>query len=965
MPSRRPLSPFVGRSAELSAFDKAISDARRGVPSIVLVGGEPGIGKSRLVNEAAGRAGAVCYLGRCVHVGGQTLPLAPVVDLLRQVRRAAPETLAGPKFRSVNHLLGDLPDRSGGEPAGGGVFYSVLDLLGDLAAGDVVLAGFEDLHWADALTWDLYEFLGRNLVDEHVVLVATYRTTEVASDPSQRYRLAELSRLPGVYHLRLSGLSDAEAAEQVAAAIGPDATRLQIDELVARSGGNPLFTEELVAARATGQTLPPMLSDLVSADIAQLDEQTRHVLAVVATVGRETNHELLSRVAGLDDRSLERSVKAALDAQVLVVDSAGDAYRFRHPVLGEVVTAKLLGPERRRLHRAVADALQAGAQGGRGSAGLLGEVAFHLDRAGEKSRALAALLAAADAAVPVAPAVALEHLERVLALWEEAGTGPDAEEVVERIWQAAELATSTGKPVRSVELAERALAARVPPKGAAWGHERLARYLWAAGRLGESAVEYERAAALLEDDDPNQSAASVYAGLGQAEFLFCRFDSAETWCRRALQVASTSGGAPQAALHATRVLGLARCHLGYPAEGVQLCRKALSMADTAEDRSIATIYLAEALMQSGLFPEALAVAQDGAAEGRLAGFDTSMGGYLSVMAVECLTRLGRWSEAVTVLGRLTGIAFIPVTASRLGLAASMLAARRGEFDRARSLLATAQDQPVDDWHERLVHAAAAEVHLICGDLLAAAEAADRGTASKSAGDRRFPARLVLLAVWIAVERTLDGQARRESVDVTSSAARLRSLVEEARAECTTPTGEPLPAEVDAQLVHAAALVTRLTEPDPDAWARAAERWEVLHDRWAIGVARLQEAEAAALRGAAARAVTALRAAHRIAAELGAEPLAAQVEALSRRARLSVETPEPVVLDMSDATRLGLTPREGEVLSLVAAGQTNRQIGDALYVSEKTVSVHVSNILRKLGVTSRVEAAAIAQRLGIA
>ena len=133
----------------------------------------------------------------------------------------------------------------------------------------------------------------------------------------------------------------------------------------------------------------------------------------------------------------------------------------------------------------------------------------------------------------------------------------------------------------------------------------------------------------------------------------------------------------------------------------------------------------------------------------------------------------------------------------------------------------------------------------------------------------------------------------------------------------------------------------------------------------MAVATLREADAAASTGDTARAADALQAAYRMAVELGAAGLVAQAEAISRRTRLSVEAPARVTIDDTSIERLGLTAREAEVLALVATGQTNRQIGEQLFVSEKTASVHVSNILRKLGVTSRVDAAAVAQRLGIA
>jgi DNA-binding NarL/FixJ family response regulator len=169
----------------------------------------------------------------------------------------------------------------------------------------------------------------------------------------------------------------------------------------------------------------------------------------------------------------------------------------------------------------------------------------------------------------------------------------------------------------------------------------------------------------------------------------------------------------------------------------------------------------------------------------------------------------------------------------------------------------------------------------------------------------------------------------------------------------------------AHLAHATASLTRLTGPDPDAWAEAARRWSALGDRWALARARLREAEAAASAGAAARAAASLREAHQIASELGATTILQDVDAVSRRTRISVTAPARVALDDTSVARLGLTAREAEVLALVAAGRTNREIGEELFVSDKTASVHVSNILRKLGVTTRVDAAAVAQRLGLA
>jgi len=215
-----------------------------------------------------------------------------------------------------------------------------------------------------------------------------------------------------------------------------------------------------------------------------------------------------------------------------------------------------------------------------------------------------------------------------------------------------------------------------------------------------------------------------------------------------------------------------------------------------------------------------------------------------------------------------------------------------------------------------------------------------------------------------VELAMDARARRESFDADVTAARLRARIDIARDAAEAGQGIEESSDCAAHFAHAAAAVTRLHGSDPDAWAEAARRWADLADPYWLATARVREAEAAAATGASARAADALRQAHELAARLGAEPLMSEIEVVSRRTRLSVERPVVAVLDHAASDRLGLTPREAEVLSLVAAGQTNRQIGEALFVSEKTASVHVSNILRKLGVSTRVDAAAVAQRLGV-
>ena len=681
---RLPASDFVGRRAELATFERAIADARNGLPSVVLVGGDAGIGKTTIVSESAARAGVGLYLGRSTHIGGDTIPLAPLADLVRQVRRSKPDLLTdAPALAALQQWFapGAAVHELNGSPHGG-LFVAVLELITQLAADDAVIVGFEDLHWADTVTWDLFEYLARNLIDEQVVLVGTYRANEVAIHPSQRRRLAELSRLPAAHRLDLEGLDRDEIAERVTVLLGGPAPSALVDQVLARGRGNPFFTSELVAAHLSGDAIPIVLSDLISSEIADLDDRSRLVLGAVATIGREASHELLAAVIDLPEPELEAAVRTVIDARMLVVDN--EAYRFRHPLLGEVVYADLLPPQRARLHRSVATTLQQQPADVLRRADRAGELAFHLDRAGDSEGAFSALLAAADAAETIAPGAAFGHLERAFELWDSVGERSATVNRGHRLWQAADIATSTVGNERAVQLARAAFDCGPPPLGAAWGHERLGRYLWATGRLQESSVEFAQAAAMLSDDD-GTAAAAVFAGLGQAELMAGNYSTAEGWCAKVFDLVPTADDNPLAWGMARRVLGIVRSNQGDPAAAVELCRASVAAAASAQGRALATLYLCVALGDAGDYQAALNTTLDAVAEGQLTGLDRGFGCYFDSLAAEALTRLGRWTEVAGVLARQPLADTLPVGLLRLARAKAMLAARRGETDRgARS-----------------------------------------------------------------------------------------------------------------------------------------------------------------------------------------------------------------------------------------------------------------------------------------
>jgi tetratricopeptide (TPR) repeat protein len=449
-------------------------------------------------------------------------------------------------------------------------------------------------------------------------------------------------------------------------------------------------------------------------------------------------------VLDLDDVALDAALRAALAADVVVIDERADTFAFRHALIGEVVASRLLPGERRRLHRRVADALAATPDLAATPTMAAGELAFHLEHAGDTHGAFDAALRASDELQRVAPAAALEQVERALALWDQVDAPADGRAA--REWQAAELTYVTGDGPGAVALAISALARGTPPQGPAWGHERLARYLWTAGRLAESATEYERAAALLDADERSIAAAMVCSGLGEADLLFCRYESAQSWCERALGIVTGPEVDRATWVHANRVLGLVRSHLGDTDEAVMFCERAIAAARVPDNRAFATIYLAASLLDAGRLDDAVALALDGAAEGQRAGFDRSMGGYLSAIAVDGLTRLGRWSEARVLLERLAGIDAVPPTKFRLGVAAAALAIRHGDRERAHADIAGLEGLPIDPWHVIRLRAWHAEVALLSGEPAIAAEVADAVAATPCGADRRWPARLAQLSI---------------------------------------------------------------------------------------------------------------------------------------------------------------------------------------------------------------------------
>ncbi|MCO7221649.1 AAA family ATPase, partial [Klenkia sp. PcliD-1-E] len=402
--------PLVGRDAELARLTEHVERARAGRPSAVLVAGDAGVGKSRLLaatGDLARERGVQVLTGHCLDMGDVGLPYLPFVDLLRPLRDELP---AG--HPALVPLLG-APDAG---PAEGGrlpLFEAVAALLGEIAGRQPLLVVLEDLHWADRSSRDLLRYLLTRLVAEPVLVVASYRSDDLHRRHPLRPLLAELVRLPGVERLDLPPLPDPDLAalvRAVAAGEGGVPERL-VDDVVARAEGNAFYAEELLAAGSRGGELPWALSEVLLARVEELGPDAQRVLRVAAVAGRRVRQDLLTAVAGLAEPDLDAALAEAVHRHVLVVDPDG-RLRFRHALLREAVLADLLPGERTRVHAAVAARLRAD------GTGTAAELAHHARESNDLSGAFTAALTAADEATAVgAPAEALQQLEAALTLW--------------------------------------------------------------------------------------------------------------------------------------------------------------------------------------------------------------------------------------------------------------------------------------------------------------------------------------------------------------------------------------------------------------------------------------------------------------------------------------------------------------------------------------------------------------------
>jgi DNA-binding CsgD family transcriptional regulator/tetratricopeptide (TPR) repeat protein len=1010
---------FVGRQEEIASLTALLDRVQGGEPAFVLIGGEAGVGKTRLLGELAaqaGRAGFTVLLGHCIELGAEGLPLAPLVDALRALTRAIPADelaqVVGPAAPGLARLLPELsPDPPARMPAEGiqsaQLLELVLGLLGRLSAVRPVLLVLEDLHWADQSTLELVAFLVRSLRAVRVLLVGTYRSDELHRRHPLRPLLTGWERVRTVDRVELLRFQRNEVATQLAAILAAEPGPGLVDLVFDRSGGNAYLVEELAGVVRRGGNpadLPPSLVDVLLSGVDSLSVAAQRLLRTAAVAGKRVPERLLAEVAGLDEAELFAALREAVESHLLVVDQTAPGYEFRHALTRDALYEDMLPGERVRLHAAYGETLarEPGLAGD--DTGVAAALAHHWYAALDLPRALPASVSAGQAMTSYAPAEAQRHLERALEIWPrvadaEERTGLDQAEVVRL---AADAAYQAGAVDRSVALFDQALADL--PNGRdsvrrALVMERRALALRDSGREMEAIAELERALALLPPGQVTRAHAVVLASLAGALLRTSEAEAAIEVAERAV-VAARAAGAPEEEADASISLGLAHCYLGSTDEGPEAIRSGLALA-LAHNVPITAlrgyVNLSDVLELRGAHAEAAEVAREGLLLAERVGMVRALGAYLIGNLAEPLLRLGRWAEVDGLLAQ--ALSTVPEgifggTVLQLRAERAVMSGRYGAAEADLRAARGALGGTTDVQFILPLGYITAAVALGRGDLAAARAAVSE---CLPAGAFLWAARYTWPLLWVGMRTEADEAVRagdrREAVP-EYSAARHRVLAAlAADLLAVPPTARAYRAMFEAEQARF------LGCDDPQLWSVAVTAWEAAQEPYPLAYAWLRRAEAESAVGDRPAATRSVRQAGALAGRIGAEPIAAEAAALARRARLELDggpggpaanaraaddraahdraasdRARPSAPDVpagaaagepvDELARFGLTDREREVLLLLADGRSNPEIAQLLFISPKTASVHVSNILAKLGVGGRVEAAAVVHRLGM-
>jgi DNA-binding CsgD family transcriptional regulator len=543
--------------------------------------------------------------------------------------------------------------------------------------------------------------------------------------------------------------------------------------------------------------------------------------------------------------------------------------------------------------------------------------------------------------------------------------------------EAAEAAGWSGLPDRAVALIREALVdldSRIEPTRAGVVRARLAEWLWDAGDTKAALAAYEEASRLVANEPASAEKARVLAGYGTELMRQGRYSASRVLCEEAIAAARPVGARAEEA-RALNTLGCDLARLGDPQAGVVALRRALAVAEeTSNFDEIQRAYRNLSVLLGadlGRPHEEVQLLRQGLERMRQLGLDLAMpGNTLRSDLAHALWYLGRWKEAEELVSQVV-IRELPARfALHLLLLQGHLHLARGRFDlaheEAQAALRMMGERLIDPPSHSSLQAYLGRLAISRDDYSTARSAVANALQQLAdSEDHDFEIALCQLGLRAeadAAERAHDRRANpAEVADIHMTGQQLLTHARQSLSRLGT--------DLTDVRVHAAACEAEFTRlelrSDPEQWAALADSWDVISRPYEVAYARWRQAEALLATKAPKAAASALRQAHQAASNLGARPLCKEIERLAKRARIDLQTPRPkpkAAEAPSPAARLGLTPREQEVLQHLVEGRTNRQIARALFISEKTASVHVSNIMSKLGAANRSEAGAIAHRL---
>ncbi|WP_205324464.1 AAA family ATPase [Glycomyces sp. YM15] len=1038
--------PLFARDAELATLRKTLDAARGGRPATVLVSGDAGVGKSRLLHEFNDSAGdgVLTVTGHCLDTADSALPYLPFAEIVGALARDNPELAAN--HPGLSPLLPGHPTPAEGDLGRLGLFEAFHAALADLSAAQPLVLTLEDLHWADRSSRDLLAFLTSRLTGQRVLILGTYRADAVHRAHPLRPLLAELVRLPAVQRLHLDPFDSQHAADFVRELnTGLDAET--VAKIAAASEGNAFLAEELAAAET--HTVTFELAEVLLARLERLPDSAKQVVQLASVMGRRFTYQRLNAAAwsmldenGLrHERELDQALRAAISHGIIVQKSA-DTYAFRHALLGEAVYTDLLPGERIRYHQKIAESLAD--DNGKGAEA---ELAHHAHESGDLPCALAASVRAADEAVELAaPAEALLHLERALTLFGKvpAEKRPEGLTELRLTVRAASNAEASGEIKRAQSYS--AAAVRLADASGdrlqgAYTRRKYAKHLLSieGGEQEAHRVAWE-AWQLVKDDEPHTIKAWAQAVVARTVYHSRKYDEAAEWCARAIATAdavaaalaaedqaghpSTEAGAMRDGHLAAKADALLTRSIGAFRRGGQTLEATVARNDEAralvrgkgwhEVELRAHFNNGLVMVEAARIGEALTHFNRGMDLARSTGDKWSGYGLeTAVRQVISNYMIGRWDE-VDANGEMASSVLPGVVLTRLAAAVLLVDVARGRFDAAdRRLDYLADRWQLDGQVLALASLCGVELDRWRGRPEDALRRAERATERMTRMRGYYLAGVSVCAAGVGAAADLAHRLRREgdAAGAKGAVSAGERLAERARFfnEHGRPLSGTLGPEGLAWVAQLDAEESRLySDGDPDLWRAVAAAFDyrnaetgsvqappkraagavefdvhldeqarlelALRDpvasealalfeagvdgaahedptwaepyRQALALWRLAEALLAAP-GAEARteAVAVLAEAKATALRLGAVPLVQELCALAERAGLDAAVP----------TTTPLTPRELAVLRQVARGLTNKQIGAELYISEKTVSVHLSRAMAKLEVAGRAAA----------